>query len=101
MGALDPPVLDRVVVDVIQVPFQVGPIADDMFPEPPLPDAPATIMATRFADRALPSAGGDPCAREGFLDARPSRGKIRIALRQRSDRVQVIRKQDQRVQLER
>ena len=80
----------------------VGPfITDDVLPEPPLPDAPAAVSAARVGDRAFRSAGGDPFVGESLLDARPSRRKIRVPLRQRPDRVQVIGEQDERIDLER
>ena len=48
--------LDGIMVDVIEVSLQVGLIPDDMFPEPPLPDAPPTIVVAGVADRASPPA---------------------------------------------
>ena len=64
MRAFGQPVLDGVVVDVIEVSLKVSLITDDVFPEPPLPDAPAAIAAARVADRALLPAAGDPRAGE-------------------------------------
>src|SRR5688500_3734517 len=80
-------------MDVVQVAFEVSLVADDMFPEPPLPYAAPPIPLARVADVAFPPAGGDPGPREGFLDSLPPRGIVRIPPRQRPHRMEIIRKQ--------
>ena len=89
--------LDRVVMDVVKVAFQVGLVADDVLPEPPLPNAAAAVVAAGVANRALPSAGGRPRQGKRPLDARPPRGEIRVALGKGPDRVQGVGQQDERV----
>lgn len=93
--------LDRIVMDVIRVSLVIPFVTNDVFPKPPLPHAPATVPATRVADLAFRPASANPFVGKSLLDARPSRRKIRVPLRQRPDRVQVIGEQDERIDLER
>ena len=63
-GAGDVPVLDRIEMDVVQMPFIIALVADRMFPEAPLPDTTTAIPPAGFADRPFPSARRHPCLGE-------------------------------------
>jgi hypothetical protein len=79
--------LDRVEMDIIDVTLEISLISYRVLPKSPLPDA----------SFALGNPGGGPAfigaksGREPALDKSPSRRKIGVILRQRPNRVQVIR----------
>jgi hypothetical protein len=72
------------------MPFQVGVIAQGMFPEPPLPDA---SFAFRGAPLTQPLARREG-AGEAPLDALPARGEVAVAVGQCPDAMQMIRQHD-------
>src|ERR1035437_3261787 len=84
-------VLHRVVMHVIDVPRQILLVADEMFPEPPLPKCRFAPLDARLR-RWNPVV--DPVrAAAGYvlLDQRPAQGKIVITVRQGPYAMQMIR----------
>jgi hypothetical protein len=88
--------LDRVDVAILDVPRVIGFIADQMLPEPPLPDA---ALATRLADFA-PSLLLRQRFRKARLDKPPPSRKIRVARGQRPYRVKMIRQDNDGINIE-
>src|SRR5690348_6682930 len=87
--------LDGIVMDVVDVPAKVGFVADRVLPKTALPDGTLAAMI-RLGWR--PSA--DSQARESGFDFPPAPGEVRIAFRQGHDRVQVVRKDDDCIDIE-
>ncbi len=83
----------RIDMHVIDMACEIVIIPDRMLPIAPLPDAAFAFCYAAFRN-PLP---GNEAAREGRLDQPPPGGKGRVALRQRPDCVQVIRKHNHRV----
>jgi hypothetical protein len=79
--------LDRIVVDVIDMTRQIRLISNGVLPEPSLPEHVLAPMVAR--DR---KSSANHLSREQALDPAPSSGKIPVVFRQREDRVQMIRK---------
>ena len=92
----DVAVLDRIVVGVIHMPAEVGGIPDGMLPEPPLPQSVASTVPWLERRPARNHRAG-----EHRLDAAPTEREISIAIGQREDCVEVVRQDDDRVDLER
>jgi hypothetical protein len=85
-------VLDRIEMDVIEVPRKTVLLAQRMLPISPLPN-PALCFGG--------ATGGDPFVsgqtmRKAPFDQAPTRGEIRIAIGQSPDRVQVVRQDHRR-----
>lgn len=89
-----PPVLHRVVVNVIDVPREVRIVADLMLPIAPLPDTALPLCHTSWSTVFV---GADP-AREAGFDQCPARRVIRISERQTPDGVQMLRQHHHRYQ---
>ena len=93
----DVSVFDRVVMDVIAVDVEIPLIANRVFPEPALPDAPFAFL--------LPSSRQSFPRREGSgkrcLDQPPSRGIVRIVRRQRPQAMKMIGENDDSVEVKR
>ena len=83
--------LDRVVVDVVQVPREVVLVANSMFPVAPLPDRTFAFAASRCADRVV---AVRRCPAELPLDQHPAFGEVAVPVWKLPDAVQVIRKYD-------
>ena len=81
------PVLDRIVVDVINVCLQIPFVPYQMLPIAALPD---TTLPFRSAARAYALSLWN-ATREVRLDERPARRIVRIARRQLPDRMKMIR----------
>jgi hypothetical protein len=81
---------DGIEVNIIGMALEVPFIANDMFPEPPLPDS---ALALLLSARRQPFACGNS-AREARLDSLPAAGEVRIAQRQRPEAVQMIGQHD-------
>ncbi len=92
--AVDVPVLNRVVVNIIHMPFVIVCVANHVLPIPPLPDS---MLA--FANSARVSAFTlDDMSRKPCLDQYPPHCKVRGALLQRPPYcVPVIRQDHERI----
>src|SRR4030088_2566312 len=89
-------VLDRVDMDIIQMTREAVLIADGMLPVAPLPNS---AFAFGGATARNPFTGGE-AARERRFDQPPARGKIRVVVRQRPGRMEMIGQHDHRVDRE-
>src|SRR5262245_37802822 len=67
--------LDRIVVNVVNVTFEVGVVADHMLPIAPLPNAFIALGGLAFR----PHIGGGQLARESALDLAPSNWIVAVA----------------------
>ena len=85
--------LDRIVVDVIDMLLQVRFITNLVFPEPALPDSTLPFSVAGKALGGLGLAGGEISASETSLDSRPAQGKITIIRRQFPDAMQMLGQQ--------
>ena len=94
-NALNITVFDRVEMNVMIMIFKIGRVADEMFPESSLPDAPTAIFPVIFPNGRFMAAGGKPKSRKIGLDAAHSGGEIMIIRRHRPDHVEVVGQEDQ------
>jgi hypothetical protein len=78
--------LDRVPVNVIDVPFEIPVVANQVFPVSALPD---TALASFYAARG-PSLAGRYGPRKPCLDQSPAGLVVRVAGRQSPDAVEVL-----------
>jgi hypothetical protein len=85
-NAGDQAVLDRIDVTVLDVAAEILIVADQVFPEPTLPDA---SFAVRNAHRTSPLGLGNGFGKVDF-DQPPAQRKIGVAGRQRPNRVDMI-----------
>jgi len=96
-GTLRPVMLDRVVVDVVEMALIVSLVANCVLPEASLPDSAFALRHARithnFATRDVP--------RENALDMRPANSVVRVTRRQGPDAVQMIWKHDDRIHIKR
>ena len=81
----DVPVLHGIEMDVVDMPFEIGVISDGVLPVAALPDA---FFALRHL--ALRSRLGVKIAGEATLDKAPPGREVRIVLRQRPQRMNMI-----------
>lgn len=81
------PVFHRVVVDVVDMMFQIIFVANEMLPIPPLPQTALTLQNPRSASVFIL---GDTPRKCGF-DMSPTHGVTRIALRQGPKTMQMVR----------
>src|ERR1700735_5834088 len=77
--------LNRIEVDVVNVPLEIGIIANGMFPIAPLPN---TLLS--FADLARRSRSRTHATRETTLDQIPPHREIGIVLRKCPDRMDMV-----------
>jgi hypothetical protein len=90
------PMFDGVVRNVVQVRFEVPFIANRVLPESPLPDGALPVLDTAYGTPlALGNASREPC-----LDIVPPCREIAVARGKRPDAVQMIREDDDGVDLE-
>lgn len=94
-------VLDRIVMNVIAYPREVGVVANGMFPESPLPDAPLLRAPTRRTAAGLLAALAKESVSEATLQEAHARREIRVAVRENPDGMPVIGQQYARIDLER
>jgi hypothetical protein len=87
---------DGVEMNIVSAAFEIAVIPNGVFPKALLPKSIFTPMVTW--DR---NARRNNASRKGSLDPPPPTGKIRIAGRQRHDRMQVIRQNDHCIKGER
>ena len=86
--------LNRVVMDVIQVMVHVIPVTDHVFPKPLLPHTAASIPPAGIRDGTFPAAKPQPSFGKRLLyDGKPP-GKIAVTFRQRPQGMQVVRQKD-------
>jgi hypothetical protein len=71
----------RIVVYVIHMPGKILLIGNQMFPEPPLPDASLSSFGSRCRYRHIPAAAGEPGFSEPCFYHAPSHRKIIIFVR--------------------
>ncbi len=64
--------LNRIVMDVVEMPFKIVFVFERVFPESGLPDAAAAFLRPPGADRPLGPAAGEPVLRELLLDPPPA-----------------------------
>jgi len=89
-------VFHGVIEDVLRVLPQVVLVADDVFPEPLMPDASGRLAALARRNGDFVAPGGKPSSGEGPLDLAPASRKVRIAAGERPDTVQVVGQQNRR-----
>ena len=77
-------------MNVIAVDIEIPLITKGMFPEPALPDAPASIAVAGIGQGLFVAARCQPGLGEVFFDRAPAFGIIGIVRRQGPDGVQVI-----------
>ena len=94
--ARDEPVLEWIYITIFDMARIISLIADQVFPEPALPDA-ALVACGANGAKPLPLWQR---FREAALDQPPARGEIEIARRQVPDRMQMIGQHDERVDRE-
>jgi hypothetical protein len=82
--------LDRVVMNVVEVSLQILFIANRVLPEPRLPDPSPVASAAGLADGPLRPPGRQPPLGELLLDPGPTRRISIITRRQYPERVQMI-----------
>ena len=88
--------LDRVPVNIIDVPLEIPVVANQVFPVSALPDA---ALASFYAARG-PSLTGRYGARKPGFDQSPAGLVVRIAGRQSPNAVQVFGQDDHRIDFE-
>jgi len=71
----------RIVVYVIHMLSKILLIGNQMFPEPPLPNASLSSFDSRFRNRHIPAAGGEPRFREPPFYHAPSYREIVVIVR--------------------
>src|SRR4051794_12540080 len=81
---------DRIVMDVLDVSFQVEFVEDRMLPVPGLPHPAPPLTLPPFRRRAFGSPRGEPVERECPLHESPSTRIVRVTPGQRPDRVEMI-----------
>jgi hypothetical protein len=96
----DQPVLDRVEMQVIHAPLEIGIVSNLMFPEPALPNAAFTPHCSRGAQPRVVLQGVRGLAAELF-DHVPAQAIIAIVFGQRPDGVQVVGQQHPGIDAER
>ena len=89
--------LDRVEVDVLDVPDQVVLVADRVLERPRLPDAPTPLGLLARRHALFDPAARQPLAGESRLDRRPPRREVAIARRQGPDGVEMVGQEDDRI----
>lgn len=94
-------VLHGIVVDVVEVPRQVRVVADRVLPKPPLPNPASAISLMRRTLLLFDATRGEPCLSETLLHQCPSFGEVRVAVRQRPDRVQMVGQKYERLDVKR
>ena len=92
----DQAMFHRIVVDVLDVAGEVVVVADQVFPEAPLPEI---VFAAPVADER--HAVARQRAREAGLDRLPASGEVGVAFRQPPQGVQIVRQDDDRIEGER
>src|SRR3989338_1536249 len=85
--------LDRVVMNVINMPLQIQIVANLMLPKSPLPNRRFLAQHFRFAQCRVMLDQMPALFAYSTLDNRPTPGKICIALRQSPDAMQMFRQQ--------
>ena len=100
MGAINVHMLNRIVIDVIEVPAEIIVVAYDVIPEAPLPNAALVARPARGAATRLMAAGGEVSACKRRLDGRPAQAESIISQWHRPDRMDVVRHNDDRVNRE-
>src|SRR5436190_5204270 len=93
--ARDQDMFHRVVMNVIHVPHEVVLVTDGMFPKSSLPECKLAVCMTADADACSEQAGA-----EMSFDSAPALREIVITFRQGQDRVEVIRKNYDRIDRE-
>ena len=96
--AIDVAVLHRVVMNVIQMAIAIVFVSNRVFPKPALPDAARPLADAGAESRLLAAAGGEVASREGGLDQGEPPGKIRVAIGQRDEQMQMTVQQHDRLQ---
>ena len=86
----DVPVFDRVVMEVVAVAFEIPLIANRLFPEPALPDAPAPIAVAGIRQGLLVAARRQPGWGEVLFDRAPAFGIVGIIRRQGPDGMNMV-----------
>jgi len=90
--------MNRIDVNIIEMPLEITLVADRVLPEPPLPDALLALCApTVVSKRSV--VGPDVRAGKRFFDQTPTGLKVHVALGQRPKRVQMVRKDDISIEL--
>lgn len=100
MRTISAPVLHGIVVNVITVPLEISVVPDGVFPEASLPHPSSAIALLRPTHRPLDAGGAQPGLREFLLEIAPPRREIMVAVRQGPDCMNVIRQEDDRVNIE-
>ena len=95
--ALDVAVLDRIEMNVIDMPREIAFIAERVLPIAPLPQAALAFAGTARRNTFV----GRQVMREDCFDEAPSQCKIGIVLRQRPDGMHVVGENDDRFDVER
>ena len=94
------PMLDRIVMNVIEVTLEVVFVFQCVFPIPCLPHPASPCAPTSIADVSLSPALKQPLLREFLFDPAPAIRILIVAGRQRPDGVQVFWKQHQSIDRE-
>ena len=100
-GAADQPVLDRIVVDVIEVRLEIVLVNDRMLPESALPDSSPAFVLFACGNSLVPTAARQKRLRKALLNDTPTRGIIRVPAGQGPDRMQMIGQENDGVDFER
>ena len=93
--------LDRIDMQIIQVPVQVSFAADRVLPDPALPDFSFSPYLRRSAARFTRANLGKVIPREEAFDLLPTQRVIRILLGKRPNGVDVFREETDCIQVER
>jgi len=93
----DVPVFDRIVVEIVAVNIEIPLIANRMFPEPALPNAPFAFLLSSIRQPFPRREGsGKRC-----LDQPPSRGVVRIVRRQGPQAMKMVGEDNDSVDVKR
>src|SRR5437879_238231 len=90
--------MNRIDVNVIEMPLEITLIADRVLPEACLPDALLALCAPTLVSRGS-AIGFDVRACECFFDQTSTSRKVRVAIWQRPKRMQVVRKDNVAIEL--
>lgn len=93
-GPANEPVLDRIVVDVIQVKAVIAHVADGVLPETFLPHPAVALARAAGCGGRLRAAGGQVALRKPPLDLPDPAGEVAVATRQANHHVQVVGQED-------
>lgn len=94
-------VLDRIVVNIIDMMHQVNFAADSVFPESLLPDTPFPVMIPRLRDFGFLTAVSQPCFGKPAFYTSPPSGEIVIIFRQFPNTMNMVRQKNDSRQIER